>query len=387
MPRTIRQTSKKKATLAENIKVERKTDKTETKISDEYFCMLCGDGKSVSFQTQQELQAHLHGHGGKFVKTSEALPKQFKCDFCDEMFAKITLVITHTYKQHPDKQIGYNCMFCGTRFPLDSSRKIHINFQHKKEKAGKEILNCDICWDEFYNKRALDFHRKTFHSAARFEDLVIMPASTKITKFVNNELVRLHYCHLCGSEYVSKYNLKKHIERDHSYQMYDTTSDIILKCTKCESIFFNKKAYDVHNLHHKSTDIFIHNIEVKSKIRVDNDPDPSRIPTIWDKLDQPYKKRRVRKIEEDLEVESSQNIKRIKRKKGKNRALVDSDNENVVSDSSADEESNLDEMVDIIQTKTDEVKKKVNSKNKIKLEIEEESVNDTKETKQTVIKE
>ncbi len=36
---------------------------------------------------------------------------------------------------------------------------------------------------------------------------------------------------------------------------------------------------------------------------------------------------------------------------------------------------------------TDEVKKKVNSKNKIKLEIEEESVNDTKETKQTVIKE
>ncbi len=36
---------------------------------------------------------------------------------------------------------------------------------------------------------------------------------------------------------------------------------------------------------------------------------------------------------------------------GKNRALVDSDNENVVSDSSADEESNLEEMVDIIQTK------------------------------------
>ncbi len=44
----------------------------------------------------------------------------------------------------------------------------------------------------------------------------------------------INFC--LGSEYVSKYNLKKHIERDHSYQMYDTTSDIILKVGKSATV-------------------------------------------------------------------------------------------------------------------------------------------------------
>lgn len=49
-----------------------------------------------------------------------------------------------------------------------------------------------------------------------FQPVATAPPSKKIK--VNNagEIQSVYYCHLCGSEYIIKFNLQKHLEKAHT---------------------------------------------------------------------------------------------------------------------------------------------------------------------------
>lgn len=60
-----------------------------------------------------------------------------------------------------------------------------------------------------------------------FKPIATPPPSNKIKVNSMNDALSVYYCHLCGVEYVIKFNLQQHLERAHS-----KVSDMLynLKC-------------------------------------------------------------------------------------------------------------------------------------------------------------
>merc|ERR1712129_429492 len=128
-------------------------------------------------------------------------------------------------------------------------------------------------------------------------------------------------------------------------------------CKLCEGVFYNKKAWDSHNLSHSPSDLYIHSEDDRklAVTRVDQDFDYSRVPTTMDKLLQVKKKAKVNR-----EVVTVNEKETGGKKKGKNRAVVDSDSEDDKSDTSIEG----DEEEETMGKQTKEPKKK-----KMKVEI------------------
>ena len=96
---------------------------------------------------------------------------------------------------------------------------------------------CMECGVSFYNVNALQYHAKSVHNrlfslsdvsnAAGNKSRIILrvvklvktietpPPSRKIKCNNAKEPQSVYYCHLCGSEYIMKYNLEVHLERQH----------------------------------------------------------------------------------------------------------------------------------------------------------------------------
>ena len=69
----------------------------------------------------------------------------------------------------------------------------------------------------------------------------------------------MFYCHLCGHEYMVKFNLQKHLEANHTAEERNGPPEQLIKCKLCEAMFYNKKAWDSHNLLHTPNDLYINN--------------------------------------------------------------------------------------------------------------------------------
>lgn len=49
-----------------------------------------------------------------------------------------------------------------------------------------------------------------------FQPIATPPPSNKIKVNSMNDALSVYYCHLCGAEYIIKFNLQQHLERAHS---------------------------------------------------------------------------------------------------------------------------------------------------------------------------
>lgn len=53
-------------------------------------------------------------------------------------------------------------------------------------------------------------------------------------------------------------NLQKHLDINHTVEEKATIpTEGIIKCRACDAIFYNYKAYNVHNIHHKPDDLYV----------------------------------------------------------------------------------------------------------------------------------
>lgn len=71
-------------------------------------------------------------------------------------------------------------------------------------------IECGYCNSKFQSEHALKCHLNTAHLFdQQHQKHVFIPAPSKKIKFsAIGELISIYYCHLCGSEYVVKYNLR-----------------------------------------------------------------------------------------------------------------------------------------------------------------------------------
>lgn len=268
-----------------------------------------------------------------------------KCDICEETFETPTLAIQHKFRKHRDSQKKYFCGFCGKQFPLEVSKVNHIKSEHKSDKRGPKLYQCKECSAQFFCVEAIEYHVRTGHQrvSSLINPIFTYSPSKKIKRNIAGEANSVFYCHLCGHEYMIKFNLQKHIESQHSHEERTGTPQQIIKCKLCEGIFHNKKAWDSHNLLHCPEDLYIHN-EADRRLavaRVDQDFDHSRVPSLLDKLLPVNRVKKGIKVVGEKGREEEQETGE-KKEEGRNKAVVDSDSDDDKSDTSIEDEDEED---------------------------------------------
>ncbi|CAB3366912.1 Hypothetical predicted protein [Cloeon dipterum] len=207
-------------------------------------------------------------------------PLAIECDVCAMPFETITQAIQHKFRKHPNSSLKYYCPFCGMQFPLKYNQETHLEKEHPgaEEKGDFPCSYCDVI---FKTPEGHAYHIKSNHKriVAFFKPIVTPPPSKKIK--VNNarEAQSVYYCHLCGFEYIVKFNLQKHLERQHTAEERDAMPTELMKCTTCDALFYNKKAYENHNMYHRPDDLYVTSEEqrLQTVSRVDQDFDIRRV--------------------------------------------------------------------------------------------------------------
>jgi len=285
-------------------------------VTGRHKCVLCEEVMS----TKELLQEHFRKHANKQIETKSKKkaceimkPKQLvekkdinkvvklkvKCDVCDEACDTVTQAIQHKFKQHPDAQLKHHCEFCGKQFPLVICREIHIKTEHKNQQKSKQRYKCKQCLAEFNSVEAVKFHVQSSHKRVStiITPISTMPPSKKIKISNSGDQNSVYYCHLCGMEYMIKFNLQKHLQQNHTDLERNNRPPDIVKCSLCDAMFFNKKAYEAHNLCHTPEDLYIESEQDRKQAvtRVDCDFDLNRVPTLFDTIGKP-KRPRVQRI-------------------------------------------------------------------------------------------
>lgn len=282
-----------------------------------HTCVLCNS----ELNSKEELQEHFRKHANKEIdnkgrpykpktpasksikqppanrsgasKLSVAKPGDIVCDVCGQYFESVTVAIQHKFRKHPESAAKHFCPYCGMQFPLKINHDKHLA-EHPDEKPSK-MFPCTDCGVTFYNEEAHSYHTRSTHQriVALYQPVATPPPTKKIK--VNNagEAQSVYYCHLCGFEYIVKFNLQKHLERQHSEEERNKVPEDLLKCTTCDALFYNKKAYDNHNMYHKPDDLYVTSEAQRLQIisRVDQDFDIRRVQTTAEKFIPIYRKR------------------------------------------------------------------------------------------------
>ncbi|XP_015597386.1 zinc finger protein 37A-like isoform X2 [Cephus cinctus] len=223
---------------------------------------------------------------GKPVKQNKNADTQ--CDICGQSFDSITATIRHRFKVHPNSPTKFYCHFCGMQFPLKTHRDNHQASHDPAESEKKEQhRKCEDCDVMFYNEKALDYHYRSIHKRMvhLFQPIATPPPSNKIKVNSMNDALSVYYCHLCGAEYVIKFNLQQHLEKAHTQEEREAVPEDLIKCTMCAALFCSKKAYDVHNSYHQPDDLYVTSEEqrLQTVTKVDQDFDIRRVETVADK--------------------------------------------------------------------------------------------------------
>ncbi|XP_055606548.1 zinc finger and BTB domain-containing protein 40-like [Uranotaenia lowii] len=268
-----------------------------------FECTFC----KSKFSNQALLKVHFLKHGlesGRIADNPDEKGKQrqgtrpvtsslmlIECEWCPETFTTMSRAIEHKNRKHSYESKNYFCQLCGRLFPLKVALEQHHNLEHRDEKKQTKTPRldfiCGFCGAEFVSQTAMELHVKTAHNLEKrmMAHPFIPNPSKKVRLNQAGEIISIFYCHLCGSEYMLKFNLLKHVEDHHTAEERCAIPDEMLKCSTCDSVFYNKKAFDAHNVHHKPEDLYVTSEEHRLNIvaRVDQDYDYRRVPTALDK--------------------------------------------------------------------------------------------------------
>ncbi|XP_066997549.1 zinc finger and BTB domain-containing protein 16-A isoform X1 [Anabrus simplex] len=279
-----------------------------------HICVLCNS----KLESKEALQEHFRKHANKEIDSKgrpgkptvppnkgvkpaasnrvsklSNKPGEITCDVCGQEFDNVTVAIQHKFRKHPESAAKHFCPYCGMQFPLKYNRDKHL-LDHPGG-APSKLYPCPDCGVVFYNEDAQAYHTKSTHKriVALFKPVATPPPSKKIK--VNNagEAQSVYYCHLCGFEYIVKFNLQKHLERQHAEEERNRVPEDLIKCTTCDALFYNKKAYDNHNMYHKPDDLYVTSEEqrLQTVSRVDQDFDIRRVQNAAEKFIPVYRPR------------------------------------------------------------------------------------------------
>lgn len=308
---------------------------------EQHQCVLC-DSK---LDSKDALQIHFRKHANKEIDTRGRPVKNSKhagtqCDMCGQSFDSITATIRHRFKVHSNSPTKFYCHFCGMQFPLKTHRDNHQASHDSIESENKDQhKKCEDCNVIFYNEKALDYHYRSIHKRMvhLFQPIATPPPSNKIKVNSMNDALSVYYCHLCGAEYVIKFNLQQHLERAHTREEREAVPEDLIKCTVCAALFCSKKAYDAHNSYHQPDDLYVTSEEqrLQTVTKVDQDFDIRRVEAVAAKY-VPKSNMSKRPAKHWSKQKKIQRLDKSKREE-----YLSSDNDLVGGNNSSDSESDL----------------------------------------------
>ncbi|EDS40210.1 conserved hypothetical protein [Culex quinquefasciatus] len=208
-----------------------------------------------------------------------------ECEWCPETFTTMSKAIEHKYRKHNYEAKNYFCKLCGRLFPLRVALEQHQALEHKGETV-EEVTVASAAPPSARRTHSSSTSEPAHNLEKRMMAHPFVPTPSKKVRLNQaGEIISIYYCHLCGSEYMLKFNLLKHIEDHHPYEERCAIPEDLLKCSTCDSMFCTKKAFDAHNVHHKPEDLYVTSEEHRLNIvaRVDQDFDFRRVPTAMDR--------------------------------------------------------------------------------------------------------
>ncbi|XP_022185089.1 zinc finger protein 567 [Nilaparvata lugens] len=243
-----------------------------------------GNPSGVKIKMPENNGVYVKGSASKFVK------EDLICDDCGEVFKCNTQAIQHKFKKHPNSLAKHFCPECGKQFPLKMHRDLHLA-SHKifNHQSPNLLHRCAYCNIDFFNLAAYEYHYNSLHKklVSIFTPTTTPPPSKKIRFNNAGDPQSVYYCHLCGSEYIVKFNLQKHLEKQHTEEERNACppEDMLVKCKTCDALFFNERAFTNHNMYHRPDDLYILNEaqRLQTVKRVDQDFDIRRVQTPLEK--------------------------------------------------------------------------------------------------------
>ncbi|KAK0178486.1 hypothetical protein PV327_007374 [Microctonus hyperodae] len=322
----------------------------------EHKCVLC----EAELETKEALQEHFRKHANKEIdgrgkpqgSAKPAAKTDARCDICGRDFDTITATIRHRFKMHPNSPAKFYCSFCGMQFPLKTHRDSHMTTHDQTEITKTEDhKTCEECNITFYNCKALNYHYKSIHKRLvhLFQPIATPPPSNKIKVNSMNDALSVYYCHLCGVEYIVKFNLQQHLEKVHTQEERESVPEDLIKCTMCAALFCSKKAYDVHNSYHQPDDLYVTSEaqRLQTITKIDQDFDIRRVKPRAEKyIPKTVTKRSIKRRKVQSNTEPSFSKVDIKEQSGSSSDDDDDEDENngdilKKTDRSSDSESDV----------------------------------------------
>ena len=120
--------------------------------------------------------------------------RAFRCKYCGQAFLHYSNMNAHVNKIHKEKKV--KCGQCGKMFTYKYELRLHM-FVHQEEtgEEPKSKFQCSTCGKYFQRATTLKNHERTTHLG-----------------------IKLFKCEVCGKEFGTKFNMKVHIEKQHSME-------------------------------------------------------------------------------------------------------------------------------------------------------------------------
>ncbi|XP_049883363.1 zinc finger protein 354B-like [Pectinophora gossypiella] len=192
-----------------------------------YFtCEVC----NVNFITEKQYKAHASRHSDG----------EYKCSICEKTFDSRAKKLTHEHIAHKTGTKRSKCNYCDARFCSYGQKITHMMKEHDFRPVEQK---CNACDKTFLKRRDLWNHTKKFHLMDRPHECDVCGKNY----FSNYELkkhmvthtgIRAYQCAICLKSYGRKFTLREHM-RIHE-------NDRRFKCEACGQAFVQKCSWKSH---------------------------------------------------------------------------------------------------------------------------------------------
>ena len=201
-----------------------------------HVCEQCGK----NFQSKPGLNNHINAAHTERVITKEDFLKS--CPKCNQEFYQPEVFDAHLkICLPPNEHKNFVCKFCETTWVSHLSYELHVLVKHEKLKMA-----CDECGNLFDTPENLKMHKKKVHEKSFYVVCHICAKHCSNKDQLKHHLARIHdigekklKCDHCDSKFVTRYELKQHIEAHHNTSM-------VYQCEECPKIFQVKSYLQTH---------------------------------------------------------------------------------------------------------------------------------------------
>uniref|UniRef100_A0A8D8YD46 Zinc finger protein 112 n=1 Tax=Cacopsylla melanoneura TaxID=428564 RepID=A0A8D8YD46_9HEMI len=205
----------------------------------EFGCSSC----DKKFKKREYLRAHIkHVH--------KAACRPFKCQKCPKTYKRKVHLDAHLLTHTDERPFG--CEYCEKNFKTKDALAIHQKHLHHGIKPKKKFsFKCDLCPKAYTCRERLEAHHFSHTHIKKFicdlcsihlSSMAVLKAHIKRVHQSDPEPKTKVQCHVCGSEYLNKVSLSRHIRCIHG--------DGKPKCHICGKVVSNKQVLKDHINYH-----------------------------------------------------------------------------------------------------------------------------------------